>query len=195
MCSDEHGMDARNGNLNMDLNRENMDTVKAVSYGMDSGPGTYLFVDPKVVEGVDKPVLEILPNVKVSTILKSFASLVTNDAATSKGFFFKFASIEGMNRVMENGPWFIRLAPINMKKWTQNANLLKEDMNLVPIWVKFHDIPIVTFTADKLSVMATKLGDELGSNEGSSNSGMKFVKDVVGSASGSPSNCNTPKIG
>ena len=43
-------------------------------------------------------------------------------------------------------------------KWTQNANLLKEYLNSVPIWVIFHDILIVVFTADELSVMYTKLG-------------------------------------
>ncbi|GJU50890.1 zinc knuckle CX2CX4HX4C containing protein [Tanacetum coccineum] len=77
----------------------------------------------------------------------------------SRGFFFfKFALIYGMDGVLENGPWFIRYAPIIVKKWTPNANLLKEDLNSVPIWVKFHDIPIVAFTAEGLSVMATKLG-------------------------------------
>ncbi|GKA79383.1 ATPase, F1/V1/A1 complex, alpha/beta subunit, partial [Tanacetum coccineum] len=78
----------------------------------------------------------------------------------SKGFFFfKFASIEGMNGVLENGPWFIRSAPIILKKWTPNAILLKEDLKSVPILVKFHDIPIMAFTADRLSVMDTKLED------------------------------------
>nr|GEW57571.1 hypothetical protein [Tanacetum cinerariifolium] len=37
------------------------------------------------------------------------------------------------------------------KKWTPTANLLKEDMNSVPIWVKLHDILIAAFTADGLS--------------------------------------------
>ncbi|GJW93566.1 probable indole-3-pyruvate monooxygenase YUCCA10 [Tanacetum coccineum] len=40
----------------------------------------------------------------------------------------KFASIEGMNEVLENGPWFIRSAHIILKKWTPNANLLKKDL-------------------------------------------------------------------
>ncbi|GKE27038.1 putative ribonuclease H-like domain-containing protein [Tanacetum coccineum] len=74
-------------------------------------------------------------------------------------FFFKFTTIEVMNRVLENGPWFIRSAPIILKKWMPNANLLKEDKKSVPIWVKFHDILIVAFTADGLIVMATKLAD------------------------------------
>nr|GEW78447.1 reverse transcriptase domain-containing protein [Tanacetum cinerariifolium] len=38
MCSDEHGMDVSNGNLNMDLNRENMDTVKAIAGGTEPFP-------------------------------------------------------------------------------------------------------------------------------------------------------------
>nr|GEY84362.1 hypothetical protein [Tanacetum cinerariifolium] len=54
-------------------------------------------------------------------------------------FRFNFASIEGMNEVLENGPWFIRYVPIILKKWMPNANLLKEDKNSVPIWVKLID--------------------------------------------------------
>ncbi|GJZ81817.1 zinc knuckle CX2CX4HX4C containing protein [Tanacetum coccineum] len=40
-------------------------------------------------------------------------------------FFFTFASIDEMKGVLENGPWFIRSAPIILKKWTLNANILK----------------------------------------------------------------------
>ncbi|GJV22024.1 hypothetical protein Tco_1371044 [Tanacetum coccineum] len=46
-------------------------------------------------------------------------------------------------------------------KCTPIANLLKQDLNSVPIWVKLRDIPIVAFTEDGLSVMATKLGTPL----------------------------------
>ncbi|GJY28796.1 ATPase, F1/V1/A1 complex, alpha/beta subunit [Tanacetum coccineum] len=64
----------------------------------------------------------------------------------SRGFFFfKFASIEGMNGVLENGPLFIRSASIILKKWIPNGNLVKEVLNPVSIWVKFHYIPIMAF--------------------------------------------------
>ncbi|GKD66638.1 hypothetical protein Tco_1308746, partial [Tanacetum coccineum] len=69
---------------NTKQNKGRMLSPDVVNDGMDSGPSTDLFVDPKVVEGVDKPVLESISNVKVSTIPKSFASLVTNEAVTSK---------------------------------------------------------------------------------------------------------------
>nr|GEY92908.1 hypothetical protein [Tanacetum cinerariifolium] len=68
---------------------------------------------------------------------------------------------EGMNGVLKNGPWFIRYVPIILKKWTPNANLLKEDPNSFPIWVKLHDISIVAFTTNGLSAMATKLGNTI----------------------------------
>ena len=80
----------------------------------------------------------------------------------TKGFIiFKLASIEGVNGILVNGQWFIRYSPIILKKWTPNANLLKEDLNSVPVWVKFHDAPIVLFSVDGLSAMATKLGNPI----------------------------------
>ncbi|GKC31070.1 putative reverse transcriptase domain-containing protein, partial [Tanacetum coccineum] len=39
-----------------------------------------------------------------------------------------------------------------------DANLLKEDMGNVPIWVKFHNVPITAFSKDGLSAIETKLG-------------------------------------
>ncbi|GKD48273.1 ATPase, F1/V1/A1 complex, alpha/beta subunit, partial [Tanacetum coccineum] len=59
----------------------------------------------------------------------------------------------------ENGPWFIQFVPIIVKKWTPNANLLKEDLCSIPVWVKIHDIPILAFTKDVSSAMATRLGN------------------------------------
>ncbi|GJR51504.1 hypothetical protein Tco_1402025 [Tanacetum coccineum] len=42
-----------------------------------------------------------------------------------------------------------------------NANLLNEDLKSVPFGVKFHDIPIMAFAANRLSVMDTKLGNPI----------------------------------
>ncbi|GJZ96318.1 hypothetical protein Tco_0668652, partial [Tanacetum coccineum] len=132
---------------------------QVVKDGIDAG-----FVDLKVVEGVNKP---------VSTIPKYFSSLVTNKVVTCVyldvhlifgcslyGYFMgkrvSFLVVEnyvknawkkfGLVRVMINskGFFFFKFASI-------------EDVNGVPIWVKFYDIPIVAFTTDDLSVMATKL--------------------------------------
>ncbi|GJR63144.1 exostosin-like protein [Tanacetum coccineum] len=45
--------------------------------------------------------------------------------------------------------------------WSPDANIMKEDVCNVPVWVKFHDILITAFTKDGLSVIATKLSTPL----------------------------------
>ncbi|GJR76899.1 ribonuclease H-like domain-containing protein [Tanacetum coccineum] len=72
---------------------------------------------------------EVLLPIKLAPV--SFASLVTNEACNRKvnlDLLIQFSLVEGMNGVLRNGPWFIRSVPIILKKWTPNANLLKEDL-------------------------------------------------------------------
>nr|XP_043619789.1 uncharacterized protein LOC122591593 [Erigeron canadensis] len=76
------------------------------------------------------------------------------------GFFFcKFNSNEGMQKVLNEGPWLIRSVPIFLNKWTPNVMLKKEDITSVPVWVKMHKIPMAAYTDDGLSLLATKLGN------------------------------------
>ncbi|GJS23011.1 zinc knuckle CX2CX4HX4C containing protein [Tanacetum coccineum] len=64
----------------------------------------------------------------------------------NKGFFFfKFESRAGLDTVLEGGPWLIRKTPIILKTWTVGTRLLKEEMSCIPVWVKFHDVPIQAF--------------------------------------------------
>nr|GEU51561.1 hypothetical protein [Tanacetum cinerariifolium] len=42
-----------------------------------------------------------------------------------------------------------------------NENLLKEDVSTVPVWVKLHGVPVMAFSDDGLSAIATKLGSPL----------------------------------
>ncbi|PWA45854.1 zinc knuckle CX2CX4HX4C [Artemisia annua] len=77
----------------------------------------------------------------------------------AKGFFFfKFTSKKGVDDVLENGPWLIRNVPIILKPWNLNTNLLKEDLTNIPVWVKFHDVPLAMFSDDGLSLLATLIG-------------------------------------
>ncbi|PWA74765.1 zinc knuckle CX2CX4HX4C [Artemisia annua] len=77
----------------------------------------------------------------------------------AKGFFFfKFNSKKGVDDVLENGPRLIRNVPIILKPWTLNTNLLKEDLTNIPVWVKFHNVPLAMFSDDGLSLLATLIG-------------------------------------
>ncbi|GKE23571.1 putative reverse transcriptase domain-containing protein [Tanacetum coccineum] len=79
--------------------------------------------------------------------------------SSSTGLFsFQFSSIDGLDAMLENGPWFIQNNPLILKKWHPDENLLKEDVSIVPVWVKLHGVPVTAFSEDGLSVIATKLG-------------------------------------
>nr|GEZ93184.1 hypothetical protein [Tanacetum cinerariifolium] len=66
-----------------------------------------------------------------------------------------------MNSMLENGPWLILNVPLILRKWSPDANIMKEDMCNVLGWVKFHDILNTAFIEDGLSVNTTKLGAPL----------------------------------
>ena len=73
-------------------------------------------------------------------------------------FFFQFETKEGMERVLEEGPWLIRLVPIFLNIWTPNTTLTKDDITLAPVWVKLHNIPVVVYSEVGLSLITTQIG-------------------------------------
>ncbi|GKC38645.1 hypothetical protein Tco_1051029 [Tanacetum coccineum] len=62
---------------------------------------------------------------------------------------------------LDSWPMVKRIVSLMLKKWSSDANLMKEVVCNVPVWVKFHDVLIIVFTKDGLSVIATKLGTPL----------------------------------
>ncbi|GKC83311.1 putative reverse transcriptase domain-containing protein, partial [Tanacetum coccineum] len=77
------------------------------------------------------------------------------------GYSLSNSSMDGLNAMLENGPWFIRNHPLILKKWNPDVNLLKEDVGNVPVWVKFHDVLVMAFSEDGLSAIAIKLSAPL----------------------------------
>nr|GEU49763.1 hypothetical protein [Tanacetum cinerariifolium] len=57
-------------------------------------------------------------------------------------FLFQFNTREGMESVLENGPWLVRRVPLIFNEWTPNTILKKDEIKRVPIWVKMHHVPI-----------------------------------------------------
>ncbi|XP_022014991.1 uncharacterized protein LOC110914510 [Helianthus annuus] len=73
-------------------------------------------------------------------------------------FFFKFKTKEGMDQMLEDGPWMIRNVPIILKQWSASTKLEKEELKSILVWVKMHDVPLAAFTEDGLSLLASKIG-------------------------------------
>ena len=77
----------------------------------------------------------------------------------NNGFFlFQFSTKDGMDQVLESGPWLIRSVPIFLNVWTPNTTLTKEEVTSAPLWVKLHNVPIVAYTEVGLSLITTQIG-------------------------------------
>ncbi|GJW52913.1 zinc knuckle CX2CX4HX4C containing protein [Tanacetum coccineum] len=75
------------------------------------------------------------------------------------GFFiFKFSSHDGMTKVLENGHWLIQMVPTILNVWSANIRLKKEEIKIVLVWVKIHNVPIIAFSEIDLNLITTKLG-------------------------------------
>nr|GEX96737.1 hypothetical protein [Tanacetum cinerariifolium] len=57
-------------------------------------------------------------------------------SSSTKLFSFQFSSMDGLDAMFQNGPWFIRNNPLILKKWHPNENLLKEDASYARVMVK-----------------------------------------------------------
>ncbi|GJY27406.1 reverse transcriptase domain-containing protein [Tanacetum coccineum] len=75
-------------------------------------------------------------------------------------FLFQFDTKEGMERVMEHGPWLIRRMPLMLNVWTPNTDLKKDEIKSAPLWVEregenllklLQDIKIVEKSNEKVS--------------------------------------------
>ncbi|GKE22278.1 zinc knuckle CX2CX4HX4C containing protein, partial [Tanacetum coccineum] len=75
-----------------------------------------------------------------------------------KGFYlFQFSTKAGMEKVLENTPWLIRLIPIFLNVWFVNTKLEMDVITMAPIWVKIHNVPIGAFSEVGLSLITSKL--------------------------------------
>ncbi|GJW40423.1 putative reverse transcriptase domain-containing protein [Tanacetum coccineum] len=82
-------------------------------------------------------------------------------SSSTRLFSFQFNFMDGLDNMLENGPWFIQNNPLILKKWHPDENLLKEDVSTIPVWVKLYGVPVMAFSEDGLSAIATKLGTPL----------------------------------
>ncbi|GKF25379.1 reverse transcriptase domain-containing protein, partial [Tanacetum coccineum] len=76
-------------------------------------------------------------------------------------FMFKFASKEGLDQVLQRGLWMIRKSPIILTKWSSGLSLKKGEVTSVLVWIKLHGVPILAYSEDGLSLIATQIGKPL----------------------------------
>ncbi|GJR90953.1 sugar transport protein 13, partial [Tanacetum coccineum] len=73
-------------------------------------------------------------------------------------FLFQIDTKEGMESVLENGLWLIRMMPMILNVWSPNTDLKKADVKKALVWVKLHHVPIVAYSEVGLSLITTQIG-------------------------------------
>nr|GEX79091.1 hypothetical protein [Tanacetum cinerariifolium] len=68
------------------------------------------------------------------------------------------ATHDGIEKVIENGPWLIRSIPLILNVWTPNAQVKRDEIKVVPVWVKLHHVPVVACFKIGLRLITTPLG-------------------------------------
>ncbi|KAJ9560832.1 hypothetical protein OSB04_005992 [Centaurea solstitialis] len=83
-------------------------------------------------------------------------------ASNYDGFYLlKFNSEEGMNFVIDNGPWMINGMPLFVRKWEPGVFLGKPELKALPLWVNLHGVPLEVWNVQGLSELASGIGKPL----------------------------------
>ncbi|GJY90761.1 putative RNA-directed DNA polymerase, eukaryota, reverse transcriptase zinc-binding domain protein [Tanacetum coccineum] len=72
-------------------------------------------------------------------------------------FYFKFDSQTSVEHVPQQGLWMIRSTPIILHKWSPNLSFSNDEVKKVLVWVKMHKVPVVAYSEDGLSLIASQI--------------------------------------
>ncbi|GJR70976.1 hypothetical protein Tco_0017041 [Tanacetum coccineum] len=75
-------------------------------------------------------------------------------------FLFKFASNEGLEQLLQRGPWMIRKLLIILTKWSSKLSLKKGEVTCISVWVKLHGVPILAYSEDSFAHALIEVSSE-----------------------------------
>nr|GEZ28732.1 hypothetical protein [Tanacetum cinerariifolium] len=90
-------------------------------------------------------------------VIDTFEAFCENTNCVSEGL----GSSTVNEQAIQNSSTCFGLNTLDTSHGKQDVNLQKEDVGCVSVWVKFHGIPMTTFSEDGLSIVSTKLGTHL----------------------------------
>ncbi|PWA79019.1 ATPase, F1/V1/A1 complex, alpha/beta subunit, Zinc knuckle CX2CX4HX4C [Artemisia annua] len=76
-------------------------------------------------------------------------------------YLFKFRESEGMNHVLESGPWLVNNKPLMVQKWDSSVIIDRRDPEVLACWIKLHNVPVEAWTVKGISAIASSLGNPL----------------------------------
>ncbi|GJT75531.1 RNA-directed DNA polymerase, eukaryota, reverse transcriptase zinc-binding domain protein [Tanacetum coccineum] len=70
-------------------------------------------------------------------------------------------SVEGMNFVLENGPWLVEGKPLFVQKWEAGLCMEKPEPTKVPLWVKILNVPLEAWNVHGISRITSRIGNPI----------------------------------
>ncbi|PWA39134.1 ATPase, F1/V1/A1 complex, alpha/beta subunit, Zinc knuckle CX2CX4HX4C [Artemisia annua] len=84
---------------------------------------------------------------------------ITDISASKNGqYLFKFRDIEGLNNVIDKGPWMVQNKHLFIQKWSPEMGMQKIEPKKVPVWVKMSNVPLEAWSLKGISALASSLG-------------------------------------
>lgn len=74
---------------------------------------------------------------------------------------FKFKDVEGMQYVLDKGPWMVNNRPLLVMKWDPEIGMEKVEPIKLPVWVKLMRIPMEAWSKEGISALTSCLGKPL----------------------------------
>ncbi|XP_019248333.1 PREDICTED: uncharacterized protein LOC109227588 [Nicotiana attenuata] len=73
-------------------------------------------------------------------------------------YIFRFDSLEDRDKVMQLGPCTFHNKPLILKNWSLDFVFDPECLNVIPLWVRFPNLPVGFWSAEALSKLASGIG-------------------------------------
>ncbi|GJU38598.1 zinc knuckle CX2CX4HX4C containing protein [Tanacetum coccineum] len=73
----------------------------------------------------------------------------------------KKKSYEGMQFVLENGPWLVDGKPLFVQKWEAGLCMVKPKPSKVPLWVKIMNVPLEAWNVEGISRITSRIGNPI----------------------------------
>ncbi|GKB87701.1 RNA-directed DNA polymerase, eukaryota, reverse transcriptase zinc-binding domain protein [Tanacetum coccineum] len=95
-------------------------------------------------------------------LVKMWGRFGLKDIVSQNGvFLFKFRESEGLNYVLENGPWMVNNKPFMVQRRDPSIIMDKKDHMTLPCWIKLYNVPLEAWTVKGISAIASGLGNPL----------------------------------
>nr|GEW56732.1 zinc knuckle CX2CX4HX4C [Tanacetum cinerariifolium] len=69
-----------------------------------------------------------------------------------------YGNNEGLNAVLEKGPWMVRNKPLFLQKWCSDIGMERMEPKKFPIWEKIVNVPLEAWSMEGINALASSLG-------------------------------------